>query len=148
MQNQIVIHLQDEDCIYEIESVDLTVSDGLMDLEIKAKPNDDCVLGFLPNPVLTIEDATISAPDVAELNAETLDVKDGWESDGEEKEEDVFLIYLGQHTALDNNHLELKRLSENQIEISWKCDAVDFNYYDERAKRNPIEVHCVFESAN
>ena len=62
-----------------------------------------------------------------------------------EKENNIARIYIGEHQALDNTKIHLHRLSSKEIQISWVADAEDFNYYDERAKRNEIIVHAVYK---
>ncbi|MEO0536163.1 MAG: hypothetical protein AAF215_20100 [Cyanobacteria bacterium P01_A01_bin.123] len=137
--NRIIIHHQDGTCPFNVANIKLSVKDGKLDLEIETHENEDCVLGFLPSPTLYVENTEVTARTLAELTREELDVPIGWNTD-----DNIFRIYIGQHQALDHNKVTIRRRNPTEIEIDWKSDAVDFNYYDERARRNVIEAHCVY----
>ncbi len=142
--NTLTIRHQDGDCVYDVESVMLNVDANGLDLEISTKENPDCVLGFLPAPSLYVESGTISVSTAAELQSEKLQVSSGWDTEDGEKEDNIFRIYIGQHQALDNNILTLERTESGQVQIYWVSDSVDFNYYDDRAKRNELELSAVY----
>ncbi len=145
MKNQILIEHQDGDCLYTVKSVEMKLHEDGLDMEIDSHENKDCFLGFLPSPTLYLEDVTISAHSIREINNEVISIRHGWEdSDGTEKFSEISRIYIGQHQPLDNTKIILKRISDNEIEISWESDAPDFNYYDERAKRNNVKAHAIY----
>ena len=142
--NTVVIHHQDGDCRFTICRVELTLADRELDLEIETDENPDCPLGFLPPPLLVVESADIGAANLGELEDARLEVARGWEGDDATTERNVFRVYIGQHEALDDNRLSLRRLDERTIAIHWTAESEDFNYYDERAKRTKLEVFATY----
>ena len=142
--NHITIHHQDGICVYPVARMYLQIVNGVLNLEVEAGTNKECPLGFLPEPTLYVEDADVAARSIVDLGEEKLLVPFGWDDEsGEEKTSNIFRIYIGQHQSLDNNVLQLRRLSDASVEILWQSDAPDFNYYDGRAKRNKVDVRCV-----
>ena len=148
MNNSVIIRHQDGLCVFEIETIELRVTKDGLNMEIETKENSDCVLGFLPPPSLFIENAIVPVNCLEDLGQEQIDVNIGvgWNFDEASKQNNVFRIYIGQHQSLDNNHLSIERISPTEIKISWIADAVDFNYYDERAKRNVVETYAIYQN--
>lgn len=143
---QVTIYHQDSVCNFPVSHVRFEVIDNVLNLEIETGENRACVLGFLPSPTLYIEDAPVLAKSAGEIFDEQLTLPLGWEDEAvNEKTKEIFRIYIGQHEPLDNNSLKIRCVNESLLEILWFADAVDFNYYDERATRNRLEVRCLFE---
>ena len=72
--NTIRIKHQDGDCIFEIKSVEMELSDGYLDIEITSRKNEDCPLGFFPPPSLYLENATIFCKSIDEIYPSPLKV--------------------------------------------------------------------------
>jgi len=137
---QVTVFHQEGTCVYEISGAAMTISDGELDMGITTSENKDCRLGILGPPSLAIESASVSAADMSELTEEEINVAVGWDTEEEIKEDNIFRIYLAEHHALDNNKVLISRCGPEEITVSWRADATDFNYCDERAKRNAVEV--------
>jgi hypothetical protein len=146
MTNTLLIHHQDGLCEYGVKNIRLEVSARGLALELEAEENPDCALGSFGAPTLYVEAATVSATSLADLEREYIDVPVGWDTDEASKEDNIFRIYIGEHFALDNNKVAIERIGPGEFRLRWSADAADLNYYDERAKRNRIEVQAAFRT--
>ncbi|WP_413662490.1 hypothetical protein ACG1BZ_14830 [Microbulbifer sp. CNSA002] len=148
MNNYILIKHQDGDCTFQVKSIELALYETGLDIEIRSNDNRDCCLGFLPSPSIYLENIAISSESIGSIQYEEVDIELGWEHEnGEEKEENVSRIYMGEHLPLNKTKLILSRVSETELSIALQSTASDFNYYDERAKDNPIEAKVIYKNA-
>ena len=51
-------------------------------------------------------------------------------------------LYYGEHFQTDDNRITLRRLPDEQYDVAWTCKSDDIDYYDARARDNPIAIHC------
>ena len=99
------------------------------------------------NPKLYLENIGISKNSFIKTQRNEIDIPLGWEAEsGEEKEYDIARIYIGQHHPLNKNTIVLERLKSDLVKLTWCSEASDFNYYDERAKDNKLELSCEFKN--
>jgi hypothetical protein len=143
-ENTVVIYHQDGLCEYRVSEVRLRVVGGSLDLEIETERNPTCRLSGLGSPKLYVEAATVRAVSLAKLEREEIVVPIGWDTAEISKFDNIFRIYLSAHFALDNNVLTIERVDRDAVHIVWEADSVDLNYYDDRAKRNRVEVRTTF----
>lgn len=146
MNNYILIKHQDGDCTFEIRNVVLALYETGLDIEIRSNTNRECCSGFLPSPSIYFENIRISAASVESIQSEEVSIELGWEDEnGEEKEENVSRVYMGEHLPLNKTSLILRRVSKKELSIFLKATTSDFNYYDERAKDNTVEFRLIYK---
>lgn len=138
-KNALTINHLGEDVVHELSDIKLEVADSQLNLEIKAIRNQNGPLSHLSSPALYIEDATVSASSKSAIVAEEISVERGWDTDGIEKEDNIFRICISQHLALDNNRVRLRRV-DDQIEIDWTCTCQ--NVLDFRDADNELRLQC------
>ena len=146
-KGQLIIKHQDGDCVFQISAVEVEYFETGLDLTVTCHKNRYCVLGFLPAPKLYLENINISKNMFSESKEHKIEIPFGWENDaGEEKEDNISRIYIGQHQPLNENIISLEKINSNSYKLSWSSEAPDFNYYDERARNNKLELNCEFRN--
>ena len=146
-KGQLIIKHQDGDCVFQVSSVEVEHFETGLDLTVTCHENRDCVLGFLPAPKLYLENINISKNMFSRNMEHKIEISLGLYNDvGEEKEDNVSRIYIGQHQPLNENTIFLEKINSNSYKLSWYSEAPDFNYYDERARNNKLELNCEFKN--
>ncbi len=144
MSNIVKIYHQDGLCEFPVKDIDFSIGEKKFDLEISTSAGTGPLAG-LGEPHFGIDDATISVSSIDDLTVEALTEVQGWDTLETSKADNIFRVYFGEHLGVDNNEVSLTKNDDGTLTILWKGDAPDFNYYDERAKRNKIEVLVTFE---
>ena len=146
-KGQLLIKNQDGNCLFTVSSIEIEFFETGLDLTITCLENRDCNLGFLPAPKLYLENIEISENEFNKLETKKVEIPFGWETEsGEEKETNIARIYIGQHQALNKNLITLEKIESNLFRVIWASESSDFNYYDDRAKNNKLELNCEFKN--
>lgn len=126
---------------YDIQSVELGLSAGLLNLEVTTVANASSPFSHLAPPTLHIEDAVVSVMSLDELGTEEVNVPVGWDTDTSTKTDNIFRIYINQHLALNNNHLTLRRTDVSHLAIDWTCECQNILWY--RNPNNRLRLNCL-----
>ena len=91
--NTVEIQHLDGSVVYDLRVSAFSLEDGLLNMDLKAEPNPSGPFAHMGAPTLYIEHATVDASSLEGLVSQRLDVKTGWDTEEDEKEDNIFRIY-------------------------------------------------------
>jgi hypothetical protein len=145
MENQILIRHQDGDIRREVRAAEIlfrqeagTWKVGLeirtfedLDLEEAVEDEDLIVVHLMDYPVGT--------EDPRRKERLEISIPEGFYTDTMARYTN---LYLGEHFETDANRIAITRRSDTEYDVEWTCKSDDIDYYDVRAKENPIRICC------
>jgi hypothetical protein len=136
-KNTVTVYHEDGVCTYRIKEANFCIEDFALHAIITTFENETCALAFAGDPILYVVGAIVESESNEDLEEVEIFAESGRDA---EDVDTIFRIYISDHFTLDNNHLRLKRIGENLVNVEWACDADDFN--SGFPKRNKLEVFC------
>ena len=129
-----------ETVVYRVSNVQCAIDAGRLNVEVETTPIEGGPFSHLSNPTLFIENATVHVDSLSAIEHEKIDVETGWDTDEQQKSDNIFRININQHLALNNNHLIVRRTTSSEIEIEWRCTCQ--NILDFRDTDNELKLSC------